>query len=362
MSANDDRVRSLIIQQAADWFVRNREGLTAKERPVFTRWLQASPLHVEEYLAVSVISRDLREACDGLPGSLNELLARARLDEDVPICSPWARVSARRARAGSHPWQTAAVTVTALSVLSWGLLTWFPLRPLPHVSPAAGATELHLKTGHGEQLTRQLADESVLHLNTDTAVTIRYSKNERLVELASGEADFEVAPAPDRAFHVLAGSAEIVAIGTQFNVRLKSNSTLVTVGEGRVAVGLIAMQQRAVIRSGRLLRAVELVADQQINVATQTEWPARPVTVDAARTTAWLHRQIMFDHEPLQRVAVEFNRYASKPIEILSPSLQGLEISGVFATDDIDAFIAFLRSLQGVRVEVTPTQIRVSQT
>jgi transmembrane sensor len=61
----------------------------------------------------------------------------------------------------------------------------------------------------------------------------------------------------------------------------------------------------------------------------------------------------------MSRVAQEFNRYSDKPIEIVSPSLQNLEISGVFATDDPTAFIAFLRSLEGVRVEVTPTSIRV---
>ena len=83
--------------------------------------------------------------------------------------------------------------------------------------------------------------------------------------------------------------------------------------------------------------------------------------VDAQQSTAWLHRQIMFEHEPLSRVALEFNRYAAKPIEIVSPSLQNLEISGVFAIDDSEAFVAFLRSLAGVRVEVTPTRILVSK-
>ena len=90
------------------------------------------------------------------------------------------------------------------------------------------------------------------------------------------------------------------------------------------------------------------------------EWPATPVAVDAQRTTAWLHRQIVFDHEPLERVAAEYNRYTSKPIEIATPALRNLQISGVFATDDPEAFIAFLRSLKGVRVEVTATRIRVS--
>ena len=72
-----------------------------------------------------------------------------------------------------------------------------------------------------------------------------------------------------------------------------------------------------------------------------------------------LRREIVFDHEPLERVAAEYNRYIQKPIEIATPALRNLQISGVFATDDTDAFIAFLRSLKGVRVEVTQTQIRV---
>jgi len=105
-------------------------------------------------------------------------------------------------------------------------------------------------------------------------------------------------------------------------------------------------------------RFVQLGADQQV-VVTEGEWPATPIAVDAQRTTAWLHRQISFDHEPLERVAAEYNRYSSKPIEIATPALRSLLVSGVFATDDSDAFVAFLRSLKGVRVEVTETQIRV---
>jgi ferric-dicitrate binding protein FerR (iron transport regulator) len=57
----------------------------------------------------------------------------------------------------------------------------------------------------------------------------------------------------------------------------------------------------------------------------------------------------------------EFNRYAAKPIEVATPALRNLQISGVFSTDDTDAFIAFLRSLKGVQVEVNATQIRVTR-
>ena len=80
MSANDERVRGLIAQEAADWFVANRAGLAARERDSFAVWIKTSPVHVEEYLALSVMARDLRAACEDPQGSIDELLARG----DVP--------------------------------------------------------------------------------------------------------------------------------------------------------------------------------------------------------------------------------------------------------------------------------------
>jgi transmembrane sensor len=252
--------------------------------------------------------------------------------------------------------------MAALAAVSLGLVSLWNARPIAPVSTAGGTAALHFETRHGEQLSRRLPDDSVLHLNTDSAVTIRYGKTERLVTLTSGQADFEVAHDPERAFRVFAGSAEVVAIGTKFDVRLEHDATVVTVVEGRVTVGPSPMLEKLGPHTSQnhAPRFVQLGADQQIKVA-EGVWPATPATVDAQRATAWLRRQIVFDQEPLERVAAEFNRYAPKPIEIATPALRILQISGVFATDDTEAFIAFLRSLKGVRVEVTATRIVVSQ-
>ena len=72
-----------------------------------------------------------------------------------------------------------------------------------------------------------------------------------------------------------------------------------------------------------------------------------------------VHGQVAFDQEPLAAVAAEFNRYGAVPIEIETPSLNTLVISGVFAADDTETFLAFLRTLDDVTVETTSTQIRV---
>ncbi|HUA24859.1 MAG TPA: FecR domain-containing protein [Steroidobacteraceae bacterium] len=361
--SNEEKVRAAIAEQAGEWFVADDEKpLDARESAELAAWLKTSPIHIEEFLGVSTIARDLKVARTDPEYSLEAILARARVEEDPPARALWTRVLGTVRDQASGRWLPAALATAACVVVSLGLLLAWNVRPIPRASAPEDIAAWHFETRHGEQLTHRLADNSMLHLNTDSAVTIRYGKHERLVILSSGQAAFEVSHEPDRAFRVIAGSAEVVDLGTQFDVRLEQHATVVTVVEGRVAVGPSPVSEKLRTRSGGDYpsRFVQLGADQQLSV-TDGEWPAMPIAVDAKSTTSWLRREITFDHEPLERVAGEYNRYAPKPIEIATPALRSLEITGVFATDDPESFIAFLRSLKGVRVEVTATQIRVSR-
>jgi transmembrane sensor len=352
MNSNDEQIRAAITEQASEWFVVNEEGpIDARDSAALAAWFRASPVHIEEFLGVSVVARDLQEARADPEYSLEAILARAGAEQGGPVQRLWPRVIEAVRETPSGRWFRAAAAMAV--VLSLGLLFTWNLRPIGRPAGPTGIATLHFETMHGEQITQRLADNSVLHLNTDSAAIVRYSKSERLVTLMSGQAEIEVAHEANRAFRVHTRSADIIDIGTQFDVRLEQGSTVVTVVEGRVAVAPHNPSPNYAVRS------IELSANQQLRV-TEGEWPATPVAVDAERTTSWLHRQIAFDHEPLERVAAEYNRFTSKPIEIATPALRTLRISGVFATDDTDAFIAFLRSLKGVRVEVTENRILVS--
>jgi transmembrane sensor len=358
MISKDDSIRATIAEQASEWFVAYDAGpLGAEDCAALVSWLETSPLHIEEFLRVSVIARDLRAACSDPEFPLDELVARAGAEDDSIVPTFWSRIGAPfRQKSPSRRWQPAAVALTTAAALAClALLLWNP-RPSENTPAPSDVTTMHYETGHGEQQIRVLADHSVLHLNTDSAVTVRYSKTERIVVLASGEAHFEVAHEPARDFRVLARSAEVVDLGTRFDVRLEGSSTLVTVVEGRVAV----RRSGGANQNNPVPQSMEVAAGQQINV-TEGAWPAAPTAVDVKRATAWLQRQISFEREPLERVAAEFNRYAPKPIEITTPALRSLQVSGLFKTDDTEAFMAFLRSLDGVRVEVTNTHIVVSQ-
>lgn len=358
MNTSDKQLHALLAQQASEWFVLNdAESLDARQARELVNWLTQSREHVAEFLAVAAVARDLR-AMRLDESALETLVQRARADDGEQVHELELGSLAMEVVVRPGPWRILAAAAAAIAVLTTGLILWHlqPSAKLPQIRTAPA--EARLRTTHGEQRTWRLADHSLLHLNTDTAVTIRYSAGERFVRLETGQAAFEIAHEPDRAFHVVAGAAEVVDLGTSFDVRLVAQSTIVTVVEGRVEVQP-AGAGTALLSSPRRSAGVQLGANQQVSVATGQ--PLTPVTVDAQRETAWMRHQIEFDHEPLERVAAEINRYAARPVLITTAELRALPVSGVVSIDDSEELVAFLRSLEGVRVEVTAHDIRVSK-
>jgi transmembrane sensor len=369
-------VHELIAEEAADWFVANREGLDATQSAAFAAWLKASPRNIEEYLNITLIGRDLRTASADPTVSVEDLIKGALGKEDpVVLATPpepprsLGRNSRASARLHSRPQPAVwAAAMAAVGALALAFLFW----KNTSTRSAEDGIAYHIQTRHGEQLTRQLPDNSVVKLDTDTEVSVRFDRTQRVVRVISGRAEFKVAHEPQRKFLVQAGTLGITDVGTVFDVFAGANSTVVTVLEGRVAVALDT--NMASLRSKRpgvavepqkgaaspIYATVEVAAGQEVRVDDDS-WPPTYTRVDPQRATAWLRRQIVFENEPLERVAAEFNRYAATPIEIDSAELRTLAVSGVFAADDTESFIDFLRSLDGVHVEVTPARIRVSR-
>jgi transmembrane sensor len=358
MISSEVQVRASIAEQAADWVVADEDGLDVRQSAALAAWLRASPLHVEEFLRGSGITRDLRLARNAPQYAVEAVIAEARQDEDARVHSLWMRPWAG-STGTAYRWLAASAVAAALAALTFGVI---PLRTDDPVrlQPRAAIPAVHFETGHGEQLDRRLPDDSVVHLDTDSAISVRFSATERLVTLNSGQAEFTVTHDPARVFRVVSGAAEVIAIGTQFDVRLSADSTTVTVLEGRVSVGLAQAPDGSGIRRFAAPQHVQVGANEQVRVS-EAGGLSEPVAVDAQNATAWLHHEVVFDSEPLEQVVAEFNRYARKPVVLLTPSLRGLQISGAFATDDPDAFVAFLRTLKGLRVQTTSTRIEVSQ-
>ena len=342
MNPDEEKVRELIACQAGEWVAAHQaSGLDEAERRAFYAWLVASPVHVEEYLQVALLSRRLPVAAADPELPLEAILDRVREEpESVTRIgnAPHASRTAPRARP-QRRWLWAAVPA-GLAVIA---VTLFWLRG-EHVTPERYATR------HGEMRSWRLGDNSTLRLNTDTSVTARYTHSQRLIEIERGEVLFEVAHEAARPFRVVAGTASVLAVGTAFSVYRQVGSTLVTVVQGRVGVSTVTAGSTS----------VNAGAGEQVRVI-DGELPQAPTPADVQRSTAWLHRQIIFDREPLARVSAEFNRYGARPIDIETPALGTLPITGIFSVDDTETFLDFLRTFDGVTIQATPTRIRVFQ-
>jgi transmembrane sensor len=362
-------VRELIAQEAADWFVANREGLDSTQSATFAAWLRASPQNIEEYMNIASIGRDVRVASGDPTVSFEDLMKRALETEDPGTIvrrpeSPQAP-SSRARLVELRGWRLQAPLSVAIAVAAIGIVTLaFLFWKNSGRQSDGNIIAYSIQTRHGEQLTRQLPDNSILKLDTDTSVLVRFDSTQRLVKVFRGRADFKVAHEPARQFVVQARSVSITDVGTEFDVYAQPDSTLVTVLQGRVAVAADPLALSVGAQGSSVpppsYAPVQVIAGQQVRVDNDS-WPPIYMPVDTQRATAWLRRQIVFQNEPLERVAAEFNRYAATPIQIDSPPLRTLTVSGVFTADDTESFIDFLRSLDGVQVEVTATRIRISR-
>jgi transmembrane sensor len=346
VSPSDEQIRAAIAEQASEWFMENRSGLLDhKESTRFMAWLQASPMHVEEYLRIAELAPDLETAAKTNTTPRETLLARARGESDDIASFDRAGLGqqpalARRRR--SPVWSLAAAAMLAVVAVT----TVWSMRD----GERFGLPRSY-STVRGEQRIQRLPDGSVLHLNTDSVVTVRYSRTERLVSLDRGQALFEVAHQDQRRLRVQTDRAAVVAVGTQFDVYRKSGTTTVTVVQGSVQ-----------IYSGTALPtadgepSVRLHSNDQIDIGDRVGALRH---VDAHAAVAWLERQIAFQDEPLGAVAAEFNRYGPIIIEIDDESLRARPISGIVDAYDIDSFTAYLATLNGVIVQRFPTRIRV---
>jgi len=354
MTASEQLVNTAIAEQAREWFVAYDEGpLDAQETAAFLTWLRASPVHVAAFLRVSRIASDLKAAADAPDFAFEALLEEARTDNGNHV----AEIGSLNAQGGRpiprrpHTRSTWALAGGVAALIVGVSLLWWSRDGERFGLPRT------YDTAHGEQAAWPLPDGSTLHLDTGGSATVHYSKTERVIDLNRGQALFEVARGDGRRFRVSAGEAQVLAVGTEFDVYRRSDVTLVTVVAGTVAVYASAppLPSSGIAPPGPSLR---VSGGQQLGVEAGKLWP-EPVAADTKAATAWLQHQIVAEDRPLGEIVEEFNRYARVSIGIDDPALMALRVSGRFDVYDTESFVAFLSSLEGVTIERTATRIRV---
>jgi transmembrane sensor len=199
-----------------------------------------------------------------------------------------------------------------------------------------------IHTAIGERRDVALADGSIVRLNTASRVQVRMTETARIVRLIDGEALFDVAHDENRPFLVDVGHARIRAVGTEFNVRIRSELVELTVTEGTVAVAEtderrpLDDQMHVTAGHGALIRR-GMVARASLD------------SESFRQRTAWREGVIELDGNTVEQAVTEFNRYRDKPMVVGDQAIATMRVGGRFGISESEKFLAALQQTLPVR-------------
>jgi transmembrane sensor len=384
--------------EAAEWFAKLQAPKTSRElRVQFVAWLLESHVHVAELLRIAQVHDALDKfshwsTITGAERAYSEnvvhLELASRHRQDIPQRP--AQLSGDTGPAPSHI--GSELPSRQSGIWQFGALRYYAVAAAATVLLAASTiTLLHwreqvIDTDRGDRREVVLSDGSIIQVDPETRLRVKYSGQIRGILLERGRALFHVAKNAGRPFLVESNGTTVRAVGTAFGVDRHSDSNLViTVAEGTVAVtpatsipSMRSAQQGKIrspgvsqpevpasannstahiplpspgIRGNRGPAETMMLVSTNQQVTVERGGIADSVrAVDSDRELAWAQGRLIFENDTVAEVVAEFNHYNRVQLRVASAELARRPISGVFNAADPESFIAFLQTVASVNL------------
>jgi transmembrane sensor len=234
----------------------------------------------------------------------------------------------------------AAVTLLLLAGTGW----WFYNRT---VSP------IEYKTAYGQIRTITLPDGSVVTLNANSTLQMLadwQTEGRREVRL-TGEAFFDVNKKPlgqRMPFVVHTGEADVVVLGTRFNVNTRRTRTQVVLQEGKVKITL-QKQPDVLMQPGDLVET------------TNGKTAIRRARVDADRYVAWRDHLLVLDDERLGEIVQRLNDEYGLHVSIKNKKLLTERFSVTIQANRPELLLRMLSEAFHLQIIKQENQIVLSQ-
>ena len=321
--------------RAGEWYVRRQQpGWSGADERALDEWLAQDPAHREAMDGVGRAWREAEQLKAMFPAvyGRNPPAAAAREAPRAGRPAPQPRSAAGAADRPRRPAMASAFAAALFAVVAAGY-GW-------HRWDNTASYAVDIATAPGELRRIDLPDGSQVALNANSRLQVRYYPRRRETVLDQGEAFFQVAADAGKPFTVDSGGSQVRVVGTAFNVRAAPPEFVVQVQEGRVEVRSKTHPEAPVLAMGP-------GAGVAIDPASGRRRSLSVATQDVAQ---WRTGQIYFKRATLRHVADELSRYLGQPVEIESPALQAVTVSGLLALEEPERFLLALPSVASVRV------------
>lgn len=301
-AANAQKKRN---HEAADWLLRNSDpNQSPADRTRFQDWLGRDPENCRTYSAAERLMGDAHRAIQS-----DSALANMEV----------------KSRSSAKP------IITTLLVVAVAATAFFAAD-----GPMRLAADAIAKTDEMPVIT--LEDGSVVQLNSSSMIALDFTESHRTVRLLQGQAFFQVAHAVNRPFTVVAGTTNVTALGTAFDVRYGRDDTEVTVTENAVQIETDGNDD---VRVGQGEQATFDYARKKMTISP----------VDSLAALAWRRGQVVLDNAPLSYVVEEMNRHFYGRVVVAGSALASRRVSGTMKIANTDDALAFIT--QALHVKAT---------
>lgn len=226
-----------------------------------------------------------------------------------------------------------AATATTAAIAMIGIA-----RPPLGLWPSFAELMADHRTGPGQRLAFSPSVGVDIELNSSSSMSLL--AGDKGLRLIDGEAFVSV----DRAkpFHLETDGARFVTTAARFNVETLAGGVRMTCLAGHMLCSNGTSSTR--IQTGQEWR---LSASGSTGIKS----------VNPSIASSWRQGILHFRDTPLAEVVEQFNRYRSVPIVLASTTTGTRRVSGIFHTDDINAAVAQLQQLLGLRVRTLPGDV-----
>ena len=338
---NDNEINS-IEQSACDWIAcLTLDALNPGREKALHLWLAQDPRHSQALFEMASL--------------MDDISVLSRLEDLIPLVPNVSKTTLTATSIRSVGAGLAALIrrpqygVTACCLLLMVAFLMFPLQSENYTVTAS--------THVGERKTIELADGSLVTLNTSTQIKVVYAQHERRIFLLKGEGLFDVAPDKERPFYVVAGATAVRAVGTIFNIELTNERMELTVTEGVVELNKPALVLAVASESGVTKEKETYLNNTRVEagfiaVVENAVESVSPIDAGAIeKKLAWQNGVVVFEGETLEQVVAEISRYTTKTFFISDDGTRQIRIGGYFEVGDVEQMLDILQT--GFNIQVS---------
>ncbi|MCR6650038.1 MAG: FecR domain-containing protein [Cellvibrionaceae bacterium] len=338
-----------ILEQSSLWIAKLSRGLTSEETAQLQGWLRD-----QQCRDVLFKMAKIWDQMDALQGLTDVFPLPEKITSNPALNSNESKNSALAAKKSSL-YNRSCVSTYALptAVAAMVMVIVASVFFLGTHKPDITFSQTYATT-KGQTSSIYLNDGSNLILNTNGRVHVRYSNQERLLQLERGELSIHVAHDASRPLSVITSQSVVQAVGTAFNVNLRDNQEVEVI----VTDGVVRVKERSPSDEGRPVgrlpeAAMTVTKGEKVTLNRRKETAVKLDDADLAVALGWRQGNLIFRGETLEEALTEVSRYTHVRFEIADDDIRKKQIAGRFKIGDIQGLLSVLDKNFQIRAEWT---------